>query len=475
LFALVRVEVTEASDVVDTVAADEDLAAAWHPSQTYASVEECVHAHIAAHGGHADAVRKLVCPAPGAACAPGEPDLSALARVPYLKAADLSGRCIRDVTPIAALSQLKRLELAGNAITVIRPLGRLQKLVYLGLADNPVSADWLYSSREPFSTLPQLEALVLDGTTIDNILPLAHAQNLRVLSLRRMAFLDSLRPLAALPKLRVLHVDDAVVSDLRPLADMTRLEEFSADRTWVQSVAPLRRLVRRHRLRKVSLRGTCVHTCEALHGADYDCSAPRQEPCFVPEVEFMPHYSKFAVPVALVERFAAPDLPLWSSDELARGFEAARTAPHIDWRAGRGNCDGRLYATTALLRAQGFPGVGEVMSFGNLRMLASHDPLGFYMFDWHFAVVVRAPAGARTGLFVIDPALDETKPMRLRDWFARQVDSAGSPLDFACAPYWDLNAHLCNGSIMVDPHGDFLVDRLSSVLGTVCHDGICGR
>ena len=88
------------------------------------------------------------------------------------------------------------------------------------------------------------------------------------------------------------------------------------------------------------------------------------------------------MPVALVERFAAPDLPLWSNEELARGFEAARTAPHIDWQAGRGNCDGRLYATTALLRVQGFPSVGEVMSFGNLRMLVSHDPLGFYMFDW---------------------------------------------------------------------------------------------
>ena len=90
-------------------------------------------------------------------------------------------------------------------------------------------------------------------------------------------------------------------------------------------------------------------------------------------------------------------------------------------------------------------------------------------------MAARAQAGASTGLSVIDPALDETKPMRLRDWFARQVDSAGSPLDFACAPYWELNAHLCNGSIMVDTHGDFLVDPLSSVLGTVCRDGICGR
>jgi hypothetical protein len=174
--------------------------------------------------------------------------------------------------------------------------------------------------------LPQLEELVLDGTTIDNILPLSHAKNLRVLSLRRMEFLDSLRPLAALPRLRVLHVDDTVVSDLRPLADMTRLEEFSADRTWVHTVDPLRRLVRRHHLRQVSLRGTCVHTCEALHGADYDCSAPRQEPCFVPEVEFMPHYSKFAVPVALVERFAAPDLPLWSRWPFVRHHGALARA-----------------------------------------------------------------------------------------------------------------------------------------------------
>ena len=279
-FALVRAEDTEAPAVVDAVAANEDLASAWQPSQTYASVDACVNAHIAAHGGHAEAVCNLMCPAPVVGCAPGEPDLSALARVPYLKAADLSGRCIRDVTPIVSLSQLKRLELAGNAITVIRPLGRLRKLVYLGLADNPVSADWIYSSREPFSALPQLEELVLDGTTIDNILPLSHAQNLRVLSLRRMEFLESLRPLAALPQLRVLHVDDAVVSDLRPLAAMTRLEEFSADRTWVHSVDPLHRLVRWHHLRKVSLRGTCVHACEGLHGADYDLQRPEAGPVF---------------------------------------------------------------------------------------------------------------------------------------------------------------------------------------------------
>ncbi|HEX7499162.1 MAG TPA: protein-glutamine glutaminase family protein [Polyangia bacterium] len=390
-----------------------------------------------------------------------------------LRALDLTGRCVVDLTQIAALTRLERLELAHNAVVDLGALVTLKRLRYLGLADNPYQAPWGTIRREPFPELTELTELVLDGTPIDNILPLAQAKKLRALSLRRVQTLGTLQSLAALRNLRSLHIDDMVVSDLTALADMTELEELSADGTLVSSVEPLRPLVERYHLRKVSMRGTCVRSCDDLCGASHDCSQPKPESdCFVPEVAFTLYGNQLAVPLPMVERFAPNDLPIWSSDQLARGFEAARSATDIDWKNAASNCDLRASLTERLLRANGFPEVTQVVSFGNLRMLSSDAPFGFYWFDFHIAVAVRAQVGDEPAFFVIDPTLDSARPMALADWFARQIDSSGSSLDFACQPYTAVHS-IGSCTDVVDSEGNFRVDRLSLLRGALCPDTSC--
>jgi hypothetical protein len=447
------------------------LGAAALGDASYPSIAACVDAHVAAAGDQPLRVRKLDCalPAPEE-CSGAEPDLSPLARLPNLLALDLAGRCIRSVAPLGSLTKLRRLELAHNAIGSIRELAALGELRYLGLAANPVQSTWMFSNREPFSALSQLEELVLDDTEVDNILPLAQAKALRRLSLRR-TLIYSLRPLVALRKLRALHVDGNLISELSALSAMTQLEELTAESSFIQSVAPLVPLVSRQ-LRRIALRENCVASCDALQGSEYDCSErrPSADCQFHPERDAPAWYN--GVPVHLVEQFAPADLPAWTREQLTRAFELVRAAPHIDWKHARGNCDGRAAAAEELLRQHDFPPFTRATSFGNLRMLSANDPLGYLMFDWHVAVAVRVQFDDGTsGFAVIDPALNEAGPLHVRDWFARQVDSADSALDFSCLRYHAENPSQCTRSLMVDADGNFLVDPLSLVRGTICAPG----
>jgi hypothetical protein len=439
------------------------------------SLEQCVQDHVESAGGDPRAVRTLSCPVatPSACSGVPSPNLAGVSALTELRQLDLTGRCVADLTPIAALARLERLELANNAVSNLFPLGALKKLAYLGLADNPYEQEFGTSRREPFSELPELRELVLDGTDIGNVLPLSHARRLEKLSLRRAPALNNLQSLAALRGLRSLHIDEMFVSNLAALAEMTQLEELSANGTFVSSIEPLRALVARHRLRQVSLRGTCVSSCDALSPATHDCSEPREPSDCAPPEEVMGFFGpQLAVPLPMIERFASNDLPIWTSDELARGFAAAKQAPNIDWRNAFSNCDGRALLTVELLRDAGFPEVTQVVSYGNLRPLSADSPFGFYSFVYHIAVAVRAQAGVGARFFVIDPALDPEQPMTLDAWFARQVDSAGSSFDFSCEPY-DQRYPIGSCATRVDADGSFLLDTTSLLRGAVCPDASC--
>jgi hypothetical protein len=437
------------------------------------SVEDCVREHIARAGGDPGAVSDVSCPAQvsGPCDGPSTEDLSILSSLPELRRLDLTGRCIGSVEPLVPLVRLNWLELANNAVTDLEPLGSLKKLSYLGLANNPLRS-WGTVRREPFSELPELTELVLDGTFIDNLLPLGQARKLRSLSTRGLD-LTSIQSLAALRGLRTLHLDGMWISDLSALSVLPKLRELTADGTYVNSVEPLRNLVSEHRLRRASLKGTCVQSCESFHGASVDCSEPRaQSDCFVPEKEFTLYGTHLAVPLDLVARFAPSDLPVWSADEVARGFEAARTSPNIDWKNAASNCDLRSSQTLALLQGLGLPQATQVVSFGNLRMLSRDAPLGFYWFDFHIAAAVRTRIEGRAVFVVIDPTLDNAKPMVLDDWFARQIDSAGSPLDFSCQRYTQIHS-IGPCDRVVDADGNFLVDSRSLLRGAVCPNASC--
>jgi Leucine-rich repeat (LRR) protein len=446
----------------------------------FRSIAECVDAHVRTKGGDPCAVEKLDCPDPTSSCTAPPTDLSALAPLHNLTAANLTGRCITDLGPIPTLTHLERLELAHNAVDNLRPLRTLTRLTYLGLADNGSSfgATWDWVMREPFVHLQHLEELVLDGVAIDNLIPIASAKNLRTLSLRRHGSLDAITPLAALTKLRVLHLDGSEISDLSPLADMTTLRELTADDTLVSTIAPLRPLLGQ-RLRRLSVRRSCVASCDPVSSTAIDCSDPKPATDCYDAMQFAAP-RQYAVPVELVERFAPSDLPIWTAEQLARGFEMARTAPDIDWKNARGSCEGRAGRARDILLAAGFPAVTRVSALGNLRPLTTNDPAGFLAFGWHIAPLVRARVNDTVGFFVLDPALDDARPLPLRAWYARLEDSSGGSLDVSCARYHSVGpsgsspGSCPRGGIdpetgsFVDERGDLTADPVSRLFGAIC-------
>jgi hypothetical protein len=287
-----------------------------------------------------------------------------------------------------------------------------------------------------------------------------------VLSLRGVDLI-TLRSLAGLSRLRVLHLDGAYFGDLRPLSKLASLEELTFDGAEATTVEPLRALATGGRLRKVSARGNCLTSCEALAGIEHDCSEARNG-CPVSDSDSFYH-DRMGTRVDDIESYA-PDLPVWNDEQIARAFELMRNEPAIDWKSVRSACNDRATASVALLKSAGFPAMTKVVSMGNLRALAPSDPAGFAAWDWHVTVAVRG----EHGFIALDPALDDTRPMTLRQWFARQIDSAGSPLDFSCLKYTGSAAMCAEPSpVDVDEKGILRVDTMSDLRGTLCPDTHC--
>jgi hypothetical protein len=445
------------------------------------TLHACVAAHVAAQGGDPAAVHALYC-----AVAESEPcdaaaDLSSVAALKNLHKLDLSRRCVGDAAPLGALTKLQHVRLARTSLKDIRPLGTLTELRSLDLSYNPIEDTWKFKTQEPFSRWKKLEYLSLDGAlTRENILPLDALVSLRVLSLREN-YLWSVRPLLGLTNLRTLHIDSNAIEDLTPLSGLVRLEELTLGANIVQSVEPLRALNVNNghgRLRRVSLPQNCVSSCDALAGIEHDCSGQYSECDSV--APFAPGYA-MSVPVDLVESYAPPGLSAWTETQLESGFQFIQSLP-IDWEKARSNCDGRMAAAVQGLQAAGYPTPTAVLAYGNLRPLTVNDPAGFLAFDWHIAATVQvALDSGLTAFFVLDPALDPTRPLPLREWYARLVDSAGSPLDFSCLDYYAGSPEIgdpalyCtpDAAIAIDPQGDLTVDPVSRLRGVICFDYTC--
>lgn len=431
------------------------------------SLEACIERHIA-QAGRASDVKVLACPGRAGMCKTA-PDLTPLASLTSLTILNLSDRCIRDVAPIARLTRLAELELAGNWIGEIRPLGNLRDLRTLGLANNPLQATWLFKTKQPFSQFTQLEELDLDGTFIGNIIPLETLTSLKVLSLRDCA-LVGLRPLRTLANLRELRLDRNDVWDVSDLEHLSQLQQLTARDNAISSAAPLERLARRGQLREVALDNNCVTSCPPVGGAVFSCTEPgvacRSREQAIPA-------SALSVPVDALDDFVPDvDFPIWTQDQVERAFELVRSGVRVDHV--REGCQWRATAAEAITTAAGFPAMTRVFAFGNLRPLTSVDPAGFVSFDWHVAAAVRTAEG----FVVFDPAL-APRPLALRDWYARLVDSKGvKGLDFSCASYNGESTRLdvaCGAArgVEVDAQGLLVVDDLRDVRGTICASSNC--
>lgn len=448
--------------------ASEDASRGGSAAVAPTSLEDCIAEHVTKHGS-ARKVAVLSCPAPaGATCEMA--DLTPLSQLTELTSLNLASRCVEDVGPLAKLTKLQHLELRDNQVNDIRPLGALHDLRSLGLANNPVHSLWGYKNQEPFASLSRLEELNLDGTEIKNILPLESLSALRVLSLRAN-HLTTLHSIRGLTRLEELYADDNSFVDLQALERLTQLKILTVSRSYVASVEPLVGLVKDGQLTKVELDGNCVTSCKPLADIELSC-AEQAESCddlsrYIPA-------GALSVPYDSIDEEAKKlDLPLWEPAQVEEAFALIRD--EIDWSNPSSDCDARARDSVDLLASK-YPALTKAWAFGSLRPLTpvtQFVKLGYVSFDWHVAPVART----ERGLVVLDPAF-VSRPVALNEWYARLVDSKGADLNFSCFDYHASQNQvesICGGggAVKVDERGDFVVDEVRDLRGTICKNNAC--
>jgi internalin A len=125
---------------------------------------------------------------------------------------------------------------------------------FAGKSYDPATTKQIKASRKavedlsPLAQLPNLTSLKLDNVSTTDLSPLSNLTKLTDLSLANSAVTD-LRPLAPL-RLKRLDIYKTNVADLSPLADMTSLRDLEASSTKVVDASPLANLVA---LEKVAL------------------------------------------------------------------------------------------------------------------------------------------------------------------------------------------------------------------------------
>lgn len=120
-------------------------------------------------------------------------------------------------------------------------------------------------------------------------------------------------------------------------------------------------------------------------------------------------------------------LPLsqrWRSEEIQRRFEIIRDYPIVDgkwspsWLYPEDGCFARASMANKTAFHQFFPLPGKVFAFGNLTVQTSHSPRGRVSWWYHVAPVVEVDGEK----FVLDPAIEFTRPLHLKEWLGRMGD-----------------------------------------------------
>ena len=99
----------------------------------------------------------------------------------------------------------------------------------------------------PLAELPKLQWLSLEDTSVTDLTPLAGLDNLRELWVEYTPVSD-LTPLAGLPNLQELHLDYTPVRDVTPLAESENVRILTLRGTKVADVSPVARMNNLHTL-----------------------------------------------------------------------------------------------------------------------------------------------------------------------------------------------------------------------------------
>lgn len=85
-------------------------------------------------------------------------------------------------------------------------------------------------------------------------------------------------------------------------------------------------------------------------------------------------------------------------------------------------CFARAGVVSAWLEEMGKDRPLKAFIFGNLRVQTANHPKGEVRWWYHVVPIVLADRAP----YVLDPAIDPARPMKLRDWALRQADELGS-------------------------------------------------
>jgi internalin A len=144
-------------------------------------------------------------------------DISLLAMLSSLEVLDLRNNHVEDISPLSELKALRVLDLRGNRLldNALENLSSLQQLTHLNLRENDLR------DIGPLASLGKLEYLNLHSNQrIESILPLTALSRLKVLILRGVPVGEEAGVLRELVKLQRLNVRETGLRDLTILADL---------------------------------------------------------------------------------------------------------------------------------------------------------------------------------------------------------------------------------------------------------------
>lgn len=144
-------------------------------------------------------------------------------------------------------------------------------------------------------------------------------------------------------------------------------------------------------------------------------------------------------------------VPTWSNARIREEFRRTRDVrfmtaeedPNFNrrnsWMFPDNGCFARSEMVASMSGDRGFPKPYKLFSFATvnngLRVATSNHPTGFVNWNWHVVPIVKSANDGQ--YYVLDPAIDPTRPLQWQAWLYRQV----SNLDMVRVVVGDSNAY----------------------------------
>lgn len=103
----------------------------------------------------------------------------------------------------------------------------------------------------------------------------------------------------------------------------------------------------------------------------------------------------------------------------------------LSWLYPDDGCFARADLERKKLESNGFPSTQKILITGDLSVKTANAPGGFVTWWWHISDVVRVG----NEVFVLDPAIEPTRPLPVREWIATMVANPDTAQVAICSPY----------------------------------------